>query len=43
MTEERLGPAGETFAVKWLERRGYSIITRNWRIRSGERRDIDLL
>ena len=36
MTEERLGPAGETFAVKWLEQQGYSIITRNWRTKTGE-------
>ena len=36
MTEERLGPAGEIFAKEWLERQGYSIIARNWRIRTGE-------
>ena len=36
MTEERLGPAGETFAAAWLERHGYAIITRNWRNRGGE-------
>ena len=36
MTEVRLGPAGEAFAAAWLERHGYSIITRNWRTRTGE-------
>lgn len=36
MTEERLGPAGEAFAAKWLERNGYSVIARNWRTRTGE-------
>lgn len=36
MTEERLGPAGEMFAAKWLEQKGYSVIARNWRTKTGE-------
>ena len=36
MTEERIGPAGETFAGMWLKRQGYSVIARNWRTRTGE-------
>jgi len=36
MTEERLGPAGEAFAASWLERRGYSIVVKNWRTKTGE-------
>ena len=36
MTEERLGPAGETFAANWLVRQGYSIVARNWRTKTGE-------
>jgi len=36
MTEERLGPVGETFAANWLVRQGYSIVARNWRTKTGE-------
>jgi putative endonuclease len=34
------GSAGEDLACAWLERRGYRILARNWRCRSGE---IDLV
>jgi putative endonuclease len=30
------GAAGEDLACAWLERRGYRILARNWRCRSGE-------
>lgn len=30
------GSAGEDAACAWLERRGYRILARNWRCRSGE-------
>ena len=36
----RLGPAGEAFAGRWLEQKGYAVIARNWRTRTGE---IDLV
>lgn len=31
-----LGPSGETFAVKLLEKNGYKIVTKNFRSRFGE-------
>lgn len=36
MTEERLGSAGETFAAQWLTQKGYAVLERNWRTRTGE-------
>jgi len=36
----RLGSAGEAFAGRWLEQKGYAVIARNWRTRTGE---IDLV
>ena len=30
------GRAGEDLAASWLEGRGYTILSRNWRVREGE-------
>ncbi|WP_322494334.1 YraN family protein [Chloroflexus sp.] len=38
--KRRLGDHGEQIAAAYLEQRGYTMITRNWRCRSGE---IDLV
>lgn len=38
--KRRLGDHGEQIAAAYLEQRGYTLITRNWRCRSGE---IDLV
>lgn len=35
-SDKRLGSAGEAFAAAWLEQRGYAILARNWRTRTGE-------
>lgn len=35
---QRLGDAGEDLAVTYLQARGYLIVTRNWRLASGELR-----
>lgn len=32
----RLGVSGESLAARWYEDRGYRIVARNWRSRSGE-------
>ncbi|MDI2097713.1 YraN family protein [Ruicaihuangia caeni] len=34
--KDRLGREGESLAAEYLERRGYTIVERNWRCRSGE-------
>ena len=36
MTTKKIGDKGEERAVRFLEQKGYEIIERNWRTRSGE-------
>ena len=36
MTTKKVGDKGEERAVRFLEQKGYEIIERNWRTRSGE-------
>ncbi|MBQ1709769.1 MAG: YraN family protein [Treponema sp.] len=36
MTTKKVGDQGEERAVRFLEQKGYEIIERNWRTRSGE-------
>jgi putative endonuclease len=35
-TTDGLGRFGEAFAARWLRRRGFRILARNWRCRQGE-------
>lgn len=32
----RLGGRGERLAARWYERRGYKVVSQNWRCRNGE-------
>lgn len=35
-TNNELGADGESVAAAWYERRGYTVVARNWRVRTGE-------
>ena len=34
--KQKAGRAGEDLAASYLEKKGYAILTRNWRVREGE-------
>jgi len=36
MDAKELGRLGEVFAAGWLDARGYTVLARNWRCKSGE-------